>query len=270
MIKHKILLSCVIVPISMNALANSENEVSKERYTSFSIEKFDWVETVDFQEDDFVSESGPRINWERGTNNNRRQDTGKLESISHTLNLGYVDYSGGSQEHNIDDLSSKTLYLGHDSKIGHGYRQFIADKHSLDIKGYLGIRLWNRAILNRDVYSNTENKEVEVGSYEFYIEGYAEASVGYNYHYNHNHQLSLSIGTDYPLETFEYSNNTNKLLYPEPTFSLKSSLTYYFNEQFIKLYHTDGKYDKSSSNSEGWFQPDIDYEITGIEYGWHF
>ena len=115
-----------------------------------------------------------------------------------------------------------------------------------------------------------EERNVKVGGFEFFIEGYAKAVARYNIHFNHNNQLSFEIGTDYPLQTWEYSNNTNKLLYPEPNFNTNSSITYYHNKHFFRTYYREGKYDPSAVNSEGWYQPESKFEIFGLEYGFYF
>lgn len=269
MSKSKIFVPIIMGIFSSTVLADSNTGEKGDWYESISIEHFDLVESVDFQERDFVKEKGFQISYEKGYNRDRKKNTGLLKSYTSNFQIGYLDYKGGSQVHNVAELSSKTLYINYDSSYGRGYRKFLSDRHSIDVNGYLGYRLINRAILNRDVYSNTENKEVTVGAYEFYAEIYAQADIGYNYHYNKNNQLSLKIGTDYPIKTVQYSNNTSKLLYPEPTFSLMSSISYHFDNKYLTAYYKDSKYDASDANSEGWFQPETEKEIIGLEFGWY-
>ena len=274
-VKHKIFAPILLLGFSHASYSDNERILNGighdgDIYRSYSIERFKWEENVDFQDRYFVKEDGFRVNISYGKDNNRRQDSGRLESINNTFNIGYVDYSGGALSHGVDELKSKTVYLGKDANIGLGYRHFVNDNHSFDIKGFLGINLWNRAILNRTVYSEVEEKDVKVGAYEFFIEGYAKAVARYNIHFSHSNQLSLEVGTDYPLQTWEYSNNTSKLLYPEPNFNFNSSITYYHNKHFFKAYYRDGKYDQSKTNSDGWYQPESDFEIFGLEYGFYF
>jgi hypothetical protein len=179
-VKRKTLISILLLGLSNIAYSNEERILSGighdgDIYRSYSIEYFKWEENVDHQDRYFVKEDGFRANISYGRDNNRRQDSGQLESINNTFNIGYVDYSGGALSHGVDELKSKTVYLGKDANIGLGYRHFVNDNHSFDIKGFLGINLWNRAILNRTVYSKVEEKDVKVGAYEFFIEGYAKA-----------------------------------------------------------------------------------------------
>lgn len=262
-----------------NTLGGSKylsSESQRAKIWSYSVEYFKWDEFNNAHGNNdghWVSEFGPRFNLAYSHTNRSFVDVGFFDTSRHDVTLGVVAYHGGAKKYGVDNLKSKSLYVGYNYEKLIGYKYVTSSGLGFDAAIGGGINTWSRGIMNKTVTDQNGEKQ-KVGGHELFIEPYVSSELAFSYHMRFNKEIRLALHADYPIKTFEKSNDSSAWIQPKPNLNTGVSIGYYNNDSlnlsYYRLYYKQKKYGASDVNSDSYYQPESHQESFGIEYGYRF
>jgi len=255
-----------VIFLSAMAFSVAVSANASESYMSIGGEYFNWEENVDYKDDTFVSEYGPKIVYERGENNWWTKTQGRLDSSHMKVKLGYVSYHGGSKKYGLENIKGDTYYYDLEYFKGLGYRQEVSESFAIDYKGYIGVKNWYRWIDAGTHDSPVTGESEDIGAYEIYLGAFSKAGIGFKI----KESLYLEAGVNYPVFVAEYSNSeeNDDLIYPEADIGYYADITYRVNNSiFVKAYYEESNFKRSDNNDSNFYQPKSESSVSGISVG---